>query len=285
MRLTLAIIAAATFAAAPAAAQDAPSVGPPPANDGIPEVGDTITIGAGIVYLPDYEGSDDYRFIPAAAFRAEFGDIQIQSRGLRLYADVVPDSDTGLGFTAGPIAGVRFGRGGNIEDPLVDQLPENDTAIELGGFAGLTYKGLTNPYDSLTARVDVTRDVAGAHDSFIVTSAIDFSTPLSLRSFVSLGASMDVVGDGYADAYFDVPDLGPTFAPSLTPFDAEGGVKSYSISLIGAYALGPDIRRGFAVFGLVSRSQLLGDFADSPIVSEAGSAEQWVTGLGIGYSF
>ena len=285
MRLILSALLASTLAAASAAAQSTPSVGPPPADDGIPEVGDTITIGAGVAYLPDYEGSDDYRLIPAAAFRAEFGDIQIQSRGLRIYADVVPDTDSGLGFTAGPIAGLRFGRGKDIDDPLVDQLPENDLAVELGGFAGLSYKGLTNPYDSLTARVDVAHDVADGHNSFIITPAVDFSTPLSIRSFVSLGASLDIVGDGYADAYFDVPDLGPTFAPSLTPFDAEGGVKSYAVTLVGAYALGPDIRRGLAVFGLVSRSQLLGDFADSPIVSQAGDSEQWVTAIGLGYSF
>ena len=277
----LALVAAPSLAAAQQEA--GPPSGPPPeATEGL---GDSVTIGAGIVYLPDYEGSDDYRLIPGAAFRAQIGDISIQSRGLKLYADVLPNTTGKIGFTAGPIAGVRFGRGDNVKDPLVAQLPETGTAIEVGGFAGIQIKQLTNPFDTLTARVDVVHDVNGAHGSTIISPAIDFSTPLSIRSFVSLGASMDIVGDGFADTYFDVPVSGPTLAPALPAYDADGGVKSYSLNLVGAYSLSGDIRRGWGLFGLVSRSKLLGDFADSPIVSQAGSSTQWITGGGIGYTF
>ena len=52
-----ALLAAAT----PALAQDANAL--PDPN----QPRDTVTIGAGAAYIPDYEGSDDYKIIPAAA--------------------------------------------------------------------------------------------------------------------------------------------------------------------------------------------------------------------------
>ena len=52
----------ALLSAAPALAQSTDGTLPDP-ND----QSDTFTIGAGAAYIPDYEGSDDYRIIPAAA--------------------------------------------------------------------------------------------------------------------------------------------------------------------------------------------------------------------------
>ncbi|WP_265587356.1 MipA/OmpV family protein [Sphingomicrobium arenosum] len=244
----------------------------------------SVTVGVGLLTGPDYEGSDDYRLIPGAAFRADLGDVEILTRGLKLYVDVIPDSDAKVAFTAGPIAGVRFGRSDNVKDEIVALLPETGTAIEIGGFAGVQFKQLTNPYDSLTARIDVLHDVNGAHGSTIISPAVDFSTPLSRSAFASLGASMDIVQDGYMDTYFGVP--GPAADFDLLPeYDPDGGVKSATATLVTGYSLEGDLRRGWALFGLLSYTRLMGDAADSPIVATRGSASQWFGGAGIGYSF
>lgn len=247
----------------------------------------SITVGAGILTGPDYQGSDDYRLIPGAAFRADFGDVEMLTRGLKLYVDVVPDSDAKVSFTAGPIAGLRFGRGDDVEDPVVALLPETGTAIELGGFAGVQVRQLTNPYDTLTARVDVTHDVNGAHGSTIISPAVDFSTPLSRSAFASLGASMDFVADDYMDTYFGVfaEDLAAIDIGELFPYDPDGGLKSATGTFVLGYSLEGDLRKGWALFGLVSYTRLLGDAADSPLVADRGSADQWFGGGGIGYTF
>src|SRR5689334_2554349 len=74
------------LAAAPALAQDMGAAEPLPSPD---EIGDIITVGAGVGYLPDYEGSDDYRIIPAAALRASVGGYSIYTSGTTLFADVI----------------------------------------------------------------------------------------------------------------------------------------------------------------------------------------------------
>ena len=277
------ILAAAAFSVATPAAAQVAEAEPQIPDIELPER--SFTVGVGLLAGPDYEGSDDYRLIPGAAFRADLGDIELQTRGLKLYADVIPDSDARVQFTAGPIAGVRFGRGDDVEDDIVALLPETGTAIEVGGFAGVRITQLTNPFDSLTARLDVLHDVNGAHGSTIFTPAVDFSTPLSLSTFASLGLSMDIVGDDYADTYFGVDPLVAATIPELDAWDPEGGIKSSSATLVLGQSLEGDLRKGWALFGLVSYTRLYGDFADSPIVADRGSASQWFGGAGVGYTF
>ena len=49
--------------------------------------------------------------------------------------------------------------------------------------------------------------------------------------------------------------------------------------------LGPDIRKGFVVGGIVGYSRIFKPFADSPLVATRGSANQFYATLGVGYTF
>src|SRR5438045_3082765 len=118
---------------------------------------DTLTLAGGAALLPDYEGSNEYRLIPAAAVRASYHGISFTSRGLYLYVDVIRQSAK-FNFDAGPIVGGRFGRRKHIKDEVVALLPHRKNAIEVGGFAGVSLHGVTNPYDRLSLRFDALHD-------------------------------------------------------------------------------------------------------------------------------
>ncbi len=271
------ILAALLAGAAPAFAQ-----GDAPIPD--PEVGgNSFTVGLGAAANPDYEGSDHYRLIPAAFVRGKVGNISFTTRGLALYVDVL-SADSGVDFDLGPIIALRLNRTGKIKDRFVDELPERDPAIEVGGFAGVSFKGLTNPYDSLGLRVDVTRDVGGAHGSTIWSPNIDFSTPLSPTFFIAANAGLDFVGNKYADYYYSIP-LADSIASGVPVYDAGGGMKSWRLGLLGNASFSGDLRRGWSVFALANYSRLVGDFADSPIVEDRGSASQWLSAVGLAYSW
>jgi outer membrane scaffolding protein for murein synthesis (MipA/OmpV family) len=273
-----AILATALFAATPAFAQDAPPL--PDPND----QSDTLTIGAGAAFIPDYEGSDDYEITPAAAVRGRVGGMSFFSRATWLYLDVIPRGSSQVDFDIGPIAGVRMNRTGKVKDDFVDALPELDTAIEVGGFAGITLHGLTNPYDALSFRLDVLKDVGGAHKSTVFTPTIDFGTPLSRTTYVGASLSADFAGGGYADYYYGI-DLGDALASGLPVYNPDGGLKSWKIALLGALSLSGDLTQGWSLFAGGSYSHLTGDFKDSPIVEDRGSASQWLGALGVGYTF
>jgi outer membrane scaffolding protein for murein synthesis (MipA/OmpV family) len=267
--------------ATPALAQETGGAAPlPDPND----QSDTLTIGAGAAILPDYEGSDDYRLIPAVAVRGRVGGIAVFSRGTYLYADVIPRGAGKIEFDAGPIVGVRFNRTGKIKDNVVDRLPERNKAIEVGGFVGLTAHGLTNPYDALSIRLDVVKDIANGHESTVVTPTIDFGTPLSRTFYVAASLSADFVGGGYADTYYSITPA-DTLASGLSTFDADGGFKGFKLGLLANQSITGDLTHGLSLFGTGSYSRLSGDFKRSPIVADRGSAGQWFAAIGLGYTF
>ena len=263
--------------AAPALAQDDPAL----ENDG-----NSFSIGLGVGYVPTYEGSDDYRIIPAAVVRGEIAGHGFFTRGLQAYFDLIPEAPgEKVDISFGPVVGARLNRTGSIKDARVRALGELDTAIEVGAFAGIAKTGIiTSDYDTLAFRVAYLKDVADAHGSHIVTPSIEYGTPLSRFSYVGIGASAEFVGDGYASYYFDVTPAG-SLASGLKPFQADGGFKSWSVNLVGAQAITGDLLGGLSLFAVGSYTRLQADFRRSPIVADAGSPNQWFGAIGLAYSF
>ena len=251
----------------------------------------SLTVGIGVAAIPSYEGSDEHRIVPVPQLRGKVDNVAFWTRGPGLYVDVLPNIDPdGLDFELGPVVAVRFDRSSikNIKDDAVRALGKRDIAVELGGFVGIGKTGvLTSDYDNLSARVAVTKDVAGAHGSYVITPAIEYVTPLSTRSFVGMGLSAEYVGKKYGRYYFDVDPAGAA-ASGLPAYAGAGdgsGFKRVSANLTGGVSLSGDLRKGWALFALAGYARILGDYADSPIVRIAGSRNQWLGAVGVGYTF
>jgi len=250
--------------------------------------GDLLTLGTGVITVPSYEGSDQNVIIPELVVRARVSGFQIFSRGPALYADVVRDERPGrsvdIGF--GPVAAIRFDRTALIKDSQVEALGKLDTAVELGGWVGVTKTGvITSDYDLLSFRVDARWDVAGAHNSYIVTPTIEYGTPLSRKTFVGASVLAEFVGNDFGDYYFNI-DPGAAQLSGLSAYSGAGdGFKRAGVNLLGSQALTGDLTKGLSAVAILGYYRLLGDFKRSPIVSDAGSADQFIAGLGITYTF
>ena len=248
---------------------------------------DRVTIAVGGALIPDYEGSDDYRAIPAAAVRGQVSGISFSTQGTYLYVDVIPRGSGKLEFDFGPIVGARLNRTRHhMKDDIVDLLPRRKTAIEVGGFAGISYHGLTNPYDTLSVHLDVVHDVANAHKSTAFSPTVDFATPLSRTTYASVSLGAEFVGNKYADYYFTITPADSLATGGVLPvFNAGGGMKDWKASLLLNQSLTGDLTHGLSLFGTGRYSRLVGDFKRSPIVSQRGSANQWVVAAGLAYTF
>lgn len=266
--------------AAPALAQTEPS----PADIARK---DRVTVGVGGALIPDYEGSDDYRLIPAASIRGQVHGISFSTQGTYLYVNVIPRGSGKLEFDAGPIVGARMNRTRHhLKDDIVDLLPRRKTAIEVGGFAGISYHGLTNAYDTLSLHLDVVHDVGNAHQSTTISPTVDFATPLSHSTYASLSLGGEFVGNKYADYYFSITPADSLATGGVLPaFNAGGGMKDWKVGLLLNQSLSGDLTHGLSIFGTARYSRLLGDFKRSPIVSQRGSANQWVLATGLAYTF
>ena len=284
LRTATAVIA--LLAATPALAQGAGDPGLPNPND----QSDVFTIALGGAWIPDYEGSNDYEGTPFAAIRGRVNGMSFSTRGTYLYLDLIRRPDSGIDFDAGPIVGFRRERTGKVKDDFVTRLPERDTAIELGGFVGATFHGLTNPYDQLSLRLDVVSDVGGAHKSTIFSPAIDFGTPLSKHTYIGASLSADFVSNRYADYYYSYAFIGPmggigTLAIPPSSYDADGGMKNWKLSALINQSITGDLTHGLSIFGAGTYSRMVGSIGRSPFVDDRGSKSQWQSVLGLAYTF
>ncbi len=259
-----------------------------PAGSGRPpEDRNSLVLGLGGGIAPEYEGADDYGFQPGGVIQGKVDGFDFQVRGPNIYVDLLRDApESRWNLIAGPVAQVRFERNSrnDIDDPRVAALGTRDTAVELGGYVGIGRKGFLIPPASLTFDLAFVRDVAGAHDSFILTPGVALSSPLSQRSFARLGVTADYVGKGYGRTYFDVaalpnPDALPAYATRGS------GLKSIGTTFLLTHDLGGDNRKGWALFGVTGYKRLLGQYARSPIVRDGGSADQFLGIAGIAYAF
>jgi len=270
-------------------AEEARTDAAPPAVAEAAEEGKArLSIGAGVAYFPDYEGSNEHTWSPIPAIQGTIGGMSITLLANRVSLDLVPNA-TGPGwdFQLGPVAVVNLNRSklSAIEDPRIKALGEVDTALEVGGFVGIGRTGvITSDYDKLSVTLSYRHDVTGIHKAGVWTPAINYMTPLSTKTLVGLFATAEIVEDDYARTYFGVTPAG-SVASGLPVFTPKGGQKNIAMGGMFTVALTGDLTKGLALVTGFSYSKLLGDFAESPLVSIAGSRHQWTGGAGLALTF
>jgi len=284
MRRLAWLVLAAGCVSFPSFAQPGPTGSPMPSAEDVANR-DTVTLAGGVATVPDYVGSDNYRLIPAVAIRGKVSGFSFTSRGTYLYFDAVPHRGADkIDFNVGPIAGVRFNRTSHVKDPVVNLLPRLNRAIELGGFAGVSFHGLVDPYDTLGFRLDVLHDIGNAHKSTVFSPNLEFSTPLSRRTYASANVGAEFVNNRFADYYFSIsPD--DALRSGLPVYNAGGGMKDWKAGLLVNQSITGDLLGGLSVFGTAQYTRLVGDFRRSPIVSQRGSPSQWLAAAGLAYTW
>ncbi len=279
---------AVSLVALPAAAQDRSDTDPAAAAYEDTVYDDNwLSVGAGAVFAPSYDGSDDYVVSPIPIVQGSLGGIGIAPRPGGLALDFIPDSEGKMDLSAGIATKLNRNRASQIEDRVVRQYGELDTAVEVGPTVGVSFPGLLNPYDSLSFNLDVLWDVAGAHDGRTITPGMAYFTPLSRGIAASLAVSATHVDDDFADYYYSVP-VGTAVDPAdrLPVFQAEGGWDSIAANLLLGIDLDGDLANGgLALVALGGYSRMLGDGKRTPFTSIRGDADQWMGALGIGYTF
>ncbi len=248
--------------------------------------GDYVTIGVGVAAGPSYDGSDDYNVSPLPVILGSVAGIDFEPRGPGLALDVIPDKEGAkVDFIFGPVGRARFDRNSRIGDDVVRSLGELDVAVELGAVAGVKVNRLFRRFDSLTAKVDLRWDVAGAHEGRVISPSLTYFMPINRGTAASLTISADHVDDDYANYYFSISPAG-TAASGLPTFNATGGWKNVGISLFNAIDLDGDATNGgFSVILLGGYSRLLEDAKRSPVTAIRGDADQFFGAVGVGYTF
>lgn len=209
----------------------------------------SLVIGAGGIYEPEYEGSDDFKISPIPLVIFTYGDwLEIDPTGVTI---------TALrheGFSLAGKVGYESGRDQDDHDRL-EGLGDIDFAATVGAKAAYVWNGL-----EFYATVDQTID---GSESLVGTFGVEYSAPVGERLMLGIGAEAVVANDKHMQAYFGV-NAAQAAASGLSEYKAEAGIKRVNVSASATYGLSENwFIRGETALGI-----LTGDAADSPIVDE-----------------
>ncbi|MBI2239425.1 MAG: MipA/OmpV family protein [Magnetospirillum gryphiswaldense] len=254
-------------------AQQAPTapVGPPS-----PEAGKkdwNIRLGAGAIYQPEYEGSDEYKIAPLPMVLISYRDL-VFLRGPMLGANVFTWTGAGPNdkLQVGPLVRYQFGRDEDDSDDLRG-MGDVDAAVELGGF--VTYS--TGPW---SAGLTLFRDVSNSHDGLTAKLSAGNRLPLAPKLMLRSEIATTWADDNYNEAFFGV-SAQQSARSGLARYQAQGGFKDAGITFDLDYSL----TEHWGMTGRLGYKRLLGDAADAPLVADRGSADQLSTGLFFSYKF
>jgi outer membrane scaffolding protein for murein synthesis (MipA/OmpV family) len=242
-----------------------------------PRISGFFVLGA--LSSPEYQGSSDQRVGPLVAARLSYDNYYIEtatlSASIALRANVSPWS----GIEFGPVLGQRFGRS-DIENKRVKLLGDIDDSTEAGVFMRLPFRDVLTSRDEAAIEVHYVHDVSSTASGGLLffggTYRIDPINRLRLRAVALAGYA----SDRYNQTFFGVTQAGAA-ASGLPEYKPSSGLRDMSLSLTANYV----ITGGWGINGVVSFKRLMGDAADSPIVSREGDENQISFGLGLSYRF
>lgn len=229
-----------------------------------------LKLGATGMVAPDFEGSRKYMFsaTPIISLGKAGPEARFTSRNDGISISLF---DTGA-FRAGINGELIFGRDDGDSDDLRGIDPVRFGG-ELGGFAEVY------PLDWLRVRGELRHGIR-AHEGVVADFSADAFMDVTETVRVSAGPRMTVASADYFDAYYGI-DAREAAASGLAQYNPGGGIESAGVG--GAIDWKATDQLTTSLFGEYSR--LLGPAADSSLVRQRGSEDQFKVGISATYRF
>lgn len=244
-------------------------------------------VGLGVFSVPDYYGSDDYEARAAPLVRYAWSDTQyVQLIGPELRANVVPYRTD---LRAGPLIRFRQRRDDDVSDSVVKHMRPVASATEIGAF--LDYHMPLEPGRPLHKVIfsaDIVGNTTGVYSgpsgNIRATYVYPFAQGLFGKPLLgTLGFGLFFASDHFNDRYFGIHGADVALFPQRAgrAYKAEGGLTSIKVP----FSLTSQVDPKWLVTVAGRYERLLGDAADSPVVKDRGSENQWVVGVAASYLF
>lgn len=228
-----------------------------------------LSVGAGAQVSPEYPGADDLRIGPLFS-----GFVRRQGAPIPFRT---PDDGFGIGLL-GRDSPVDFGpllqfEGKREEEDVGAAVGDVDFTIEAGAFVNI------NVSPNFRIRLEGQKGLGG-HEGLVGTVAADFAIRRGIDTLFTIGPRVRINDDDYARAYFGVSPAVAT-ATGLPVYNPGGGVRAVGV----VAGLTHQISRSVGIYAHAGYERLIGDAADSPIVRQFGSENQFSAGLALFFSF
>jgi outer membrane scaffolding protein for murein synthesis (MipA/OmpV family) len=183
-------------------------------------------------------------------------------------------------WVLGPVVNYRPGRDDDVEDDDVSEMDEIDDTVDVGVTAGYVWKDKANPRHRFVTNLTFYADAGDVYRGWIVSAGARYWYPVSMPIDLQIGVGANYGNSQYMDTYFGVSGE-DAVSSGLEKFEADSGFRDINaqVAMVFHFSKSWHLGAGVKWFGLTE------DASDSPIVDDAGSANQFVYGLGLAYSW
>lgn len=229
-----------------------------------------LKVGAAGFVAPRYDGANSYLFqvTPLVSLGREGQTVRFSSRN---------DNPSFAVLDTGP---VRAGIVGKLVMPR-DAGDSSDLKglkpVKFGAEAGAFAEAY--PTDFIRLRAEVRRGIR-SHDGIVADLSADAFADLTPTIRLSAGPRLSFASNGYMDAYYRVNNR-HALKSGLSKYDPDGGLQSAGIGGAITWQATDKIEAGtFAEY-----KRLMGPAADSSLVRERGTRDQFLIGISSTYKF
>ncbi len=233
-------------------------------------------VGAGIGSTTEYAGGNERMIgvLPGLRYTTESG------RLLEWYGPYAQFNFGGLtGFQFGPAVSLRLGRK-NVDDAVVAQIHEIDTTAEAGGWVGYEYVNSDGFPFRLRGGLNVLTNAGIVYGGVRASATGSLWVPAHRRVMLGAGLGMTWVSRSFNQTYFGVT-AADSAASGLPIYSPGGGLQQVTGWLAAIY----QIDRHWYAGAMIYMQRITGSAADSPIVTQRGTANQITYGAGIAYAW
>lgn len=229
-----------------------------------------LTLGAAGIGAPGFEGASDMEFGVSPII--SLGKVGTEARFVSRNDNISLSVYDGGALRAGIAGKLIWERDSDDFDELKGLDP-----VRFGGELGVFAE--VYPTDWLRVRGEVRHGIR-SHDGVVADLSADAFYDVTDTIRLSGGPRVSAATSGYFDAYYGV-NAEESAASGLSTFDPDGGLRSFGVG--GAITWKTTENLTTSLFAEYSRLQ--GSAADSSIVQERGSKDQFMIGVSAAYKF
>ncbi len=210
-----------------------------------------VSLGAGIVYAPKYQGSDNFKVKPIPELSADYKNGLFFVGGKDGIGSYFLQGDN---YKVGASVGFAMGRDEDDDSENLRGMGDIDTAATIN---------LLGEYKF--GPVKLNGKISKGSEEYGTTAKIGLGTFFPVNEKLKMMTSLDMiwVDDKHMNTYFGVSSL-QSARSGYRRYDAESGIKSVGINVGAIYS----ISERWDAKLMLKADQLLGDAADSPITKK-----------------
>jgi len=233
-----------------------------PKNDWI------IMLGGLGALKPNYKGSNQYE---VSGF--PFIDIKYKKffflnfrEGLGVNVLHAPNFRVGAAFNF-------YGSRDKDDSTHLQGFQDVDAGLDAGVFGSISF-------EKFSAKLKFRQDISNNHEGHLISGRLVYKAIESRKLIANLNIKTTYANDNYMKTYFGVTNSQAS-SSGFKEFNANGGIKDVGAGTSVIYPF----NKYWSFITIANYIRLLNDAANSPLVENAGSKNQFWLGIGVAYRF